>query len=117
MTTAQPLTHLCEAQRNQALQRFRVIEPHLNKHISLSTLAQQQNLTLRTLQRWVKAYREVGLSGLARKPRPDKGQRRINHTLQTQIDGLALQSPPPSYRSIERQIVRLTASEETKPTR
>lgn len=115
MTTSTPLTHLSEAQRNQALQRFRVIEPHLNKHISLSTIAKQQNLTLRTLQRWVKTYREVGLSGLVRKPRHDKGQRRVNHTLQTQIEGLALQSPPPSYRSIERQIVRLTASEGGKP--
>jgi putative transposase len=81
----------------------------LDGQTSLTAIAQQQALTLRTLQRWVVRYRSDGLVGLARKGRTDRGQRRMDPTLQRVIEGLALQQTRPSAAAIHRQVVDLAA--------
>ena len=56
-----------------ALAKFTFIDPFLRKEMNLSTIANTQNISLRTLQRWVMKYNKEGLQWLERKPRADKG--------------------------------------------
>jgi putative transposase len=99
------LTSLSEAQREQALERFAIIRPALEKEITQAEVARTYRITLRTVQRWIKSYREQGLASLADQARSDKGKSRI---LPDQaiglIEGLALQTPPHSAASIHRQV-------------
>jgi putative transposase len=99
------LSTLDDVQRQQALDRFHIIRPFLEDGVPLTHLAAAQRVPLRTLQRWVRQYREQGLVGLARQPRTDRGQRRIPTDLQQLIEGLALQQPPPTVATIHRLIV------------
>src|SRR5919202_5149261 len=101
------LADLSEGERDQALARFRILQPFLDGQTSLTAIAQEQAVTLRTLQRWVTHYRRDGLVGLARKGRTDRGQRRMDPELQRLIEGLALQPTRPSAAAIHRQIIDL----------
>jgi putative transposase len=101
------LAALSETEREQALQRFRILRPYLDGQQSLAAIAQEQAVTPRTLQRWVARYQEEGLAGLVRKRRSDLGQRRMEADLQHLIEGLALQQAKPSAAAIHRQVVEL----------
>jgi len=104
-----PLTKLSEAERVQAFERFQLLQPFLEGQTSLTTIAQDKAVTLRTLQRWVSRYREHGLAGLVRKRRLDRGQRRLELEMQHLIEGLALQKTKPSAAAIHRQVTELAA--------
>ncbi len=104
---ARLLTELTETQRQLALERFRLLRPHLEEGKPLAQIAAQQNVPLRTLQRWAAHYRQTGLTGLARQARTDKGSHRLLSAEERQlIEGLALQKaaferggdPPPYVR-------------------
>ena len=58
-TVEQPraLADLSEGERDQALARFRILQPFLDGRTSLTVIAREQAVTLRTLQRWVAHYR------------------------------------------------------------
>src|SRR5947199_868755 len=100
-----PLTSLSEAQRTQAYARFALLRPALEGQVSQTQLAREQHLSLSTIQRWIKQYREKGLAGLANARRSDKGKsRRLPAEAITLIEGLALQSPPRSMAAIHRQV-------------
>lgn len=74
--TSPPLTSLSEAQRTQALERFALLRPALEGQISQTQLARDQQISLSTIQRWIKQYREKGLAGLAHARRSDTGKSR-----------------------------------------
>lgn len=68
------------AQREEALRRFTLIAPLLEEGISAAELARRRELLLkreeiseRTLRRWVASYREKGFDALKRRERSDKG--------------------------------------------
>lgn len=103
----EPLARLPESVRQQALERYRLLVPYLEGSVTVSALARQHALPLRTLQRWVQRYRERGLVGLARQPRSDRDQRRFPSERVTLIEGLALKTPPPTITWIHRQAVAL----------
>jgi len=63
--TLAPLTALSEEQRTQTLERFTIIRSALEKEITQAEVARTQQNSLRTVQRWIKNYREQGLTGLA----------------------------------------------------
>jgi transposase-like protein len=63
--------------RAQALECFRIIHPFFEEDVPLPTLAQQHDLSTRTLQRWVQQYQQGGLVALCRKPRTDRGTHRV----------------------------------------
>lgn len=67
-----PLTSLSQEQRAQALERCTIIRPALEKQITQAEVARTHHLSLRTVQRWIKNYREQGLAGLADAVRADK---------------------------------------------
>ncbi len=105
MSQPLPLTELDEEARQQALARYQLLEPFLNGQTSLTAIAETYKLTLRTLQRWVRRYRQWGVAGLTRKKRSDAGQRRIPIELQQLIESLALQKSRPSAAAIHRQLI------------
>lgn len=111
------LTSLSEAQRAQAQERFTIIRPALDKVITQAEVARTHQLSLRTIQRWIKNYREKGLAGLAdAKTRSDKGKsRRLPADTITLIEGLALQTPPRSAASIHRQVCSIATEQGWKP--
>jgi len=111
-----PLTSLSEEQRTQALERFTIIRPALEKEITQAEVARTHQISLRTVQRWIKSYREQGLAGLADPARGDKGtSRNLPQTAIRLIEGLALQTPPRSAASIHRQITTIATEQGWKP--
>ena len=71
------LTELSEVQRRQALARYHLLQPYLEGHVTLKSILDTHGLARRTAQRWVRQYRQMGLAGLARRQRSDRGRRRI----------------------------------------
>jgi len=71
------LAGLTEEARKLALDRFRLIQPHLEQNQSLQSVAKAAGVPYRTAQRWVAQYRLFGLVALARKRRGDRGERRV----------------------------------------
>ncbi len=67
------LTALSGTQRSRALERFRLLRPHLQEGVPLSEIAREQGVTQRTLERWVARYRSEGLAGPGRRRRIDSG--------------------------------------------
>jgi putative transposase len=97
------LSGLLEAQREQALARWRVLRAHLEDGCPLVRVAAVHAVPERTLRRWLTAYRAGGLVALARRPRSDRGRRRMPPELQLLIEGLALRRPPPTVATVHRQ--------------
>jgi transposase-like protein len=60
--SSSPLTALSEVQRTQALERFTTIRPALEKEITQAQVARTHQISLRTVQRWMKSYGEQGLA-------------------------------------------------------
>jgi putative transposase len=97
------LTELSDAERNLALERFRVLRVCLEEGVSVAALAREQALRPRTVQRWLRAYRQEGLLGLVRKSRSDRGQSLVSAELKNLIEGLALRRPPLSRAAVYRE--------------
>lgn len=100
----QTLTALSEIERELALERFRLLQPHLQNGRELRSVSEGSSVSFRTLQRWVANYEREGLAGLVRKERTDVGERRTTSTrLREAIEGLALEKPPLPLASVHRQ--------------
>ena len=111
-----PLSALTEQERAQAMARFGVLQPFLEDDVELRQLAQQHQLALRTLRRWVQRYTTEGLAGLVRQRRTDRGgHRRLPAELHQCIEGLALQTPPLSVAVIHRKVCELAHQHEITP--
>ena len=85
-----------------AIERFKIIEPFLKKEASITQLSKEYDVSTRTLHRWVANYRNIGLKGLERPTRQDKGKFRISEEIQHYIEALALSKRPMSARNIFR---------------
>ncbi|RYD26259.1 MAG: helix-turn-helix domain-containing protein, partial [Verrucomicrobiaceae bacterium] len=110
------LASLTEAQRAAALERFRVIHPHLENGVLLTVLAISTGISCRTLSRWVSLYRKGGLAELARRGRDDKGGRRgFSARILQAVEGLALRRPRLPVATISRKIRQLAEDLGEKP--
>lgn len=103
MDDALSLTELTEAERTDALRRYRAIQPFLEGQSTLKATAQAHGVSYRTAQRWARRYRRRGLLGLVRQRRRDRNQRHADPTPQQLIEALALQRTQPSIAAIYRQ--------------
>jgi len=61
-----PVIALTEAQRQVAMKRFAVLQPHLDEDVPLARAARHARVPVRTAERWLARYRQQGLAGLAR---------------------------------------------------
>ena len=88
-----------------ALKKFRIIRPFLEDEVPLARIAAEQEISERTLRRWVALYREKSLKGLERRERTDKGRRRkISAQHEALVAGCALQKPLLPIATIYRTI-------------
>ena len=73
--TAKPvsLASLSERQRAQAMARFALLQPHLERNVPLARAARDGGVALRTARRWLQSFRAEGLFGLVRAARSDAG--------------------------------------------
>lgn len=102
------LAGLTEEARKLALERFRMLQPHLEDDRPLKAVAAAAGIPFGTAQRWVSLYRQFGLTALARKRRADTGlQGEVSAKLKEAIEGIALQKPPVPVAAICRQARRL----------
>jgi len=97
------LSGLTLAQRDQALARWQVLRVHLEDGCTLVRVAGEHDVPERTLRRWLAVYRTGGLAALARRPRSDRGVRRMPPDLRLPIEGLALRRPPPTIATVHRK--------------
>lgn len=94
--------------KKSALDKFEIIRPHLEDSVSLPNIAKNKSIGLRTLNTWVKDYRENGLGGLERKVRSDKGGHyKITKELTELVEALVLKKPPISLAAIHRKVVEV----------
>ncbi len=101
------LTELPEDARKLALDRFRILRPHLEENQSLRSVAEAAGVPYRTAHRWLTEYRLFGLAALARRKREDRGERRsVSAKVKMIIEGLALQKPPLPIAALYRQVLR-----------
>ena len=108
------LAPLNDAQRQQAMQRWRVLAPHLEDGVPLTRAAVQAGVPLRSARRWLHRYRQEGWEGLAPTPRPSAG-RKTDPRLIDVIEGMALRKPRPSLASITRRVTDLAAAQGFPP--
>ena len=96
--------------------RFRLLEPHLTDGRELRSVAAGSGVSFRTLQRWVTRYRHSGLAALVRRPRKDRGDRRVlSSRMKAAIEGLALEKPPLPISSVHRQICQFAKQVQEDP--
>ena len=89
------LAGFSEETRKLAMERFRLLQPHLENNEPLTLVARAAGIPYRTAHRLVSEYRRIGLTALVRKKRTDRGERRVvTALLKEAIEGLALQKPP-----------------------
>ena len=81
--------------------RWHVLRRHVEDGTPLTQLAAGEGIGVRTLQRWLAAYRRDGVAGLL--PVVPKRARRTHPALQTLIEGLALSKPKLSIAAITRK--------------
>ena len=84
-----------------------MLRAHLEDGCPLARVAGEHGVPERTLRRWLAAYRAGGLAALARRPRSDRGTRRMPPELQLLIEGLALRRPPPTIATVHRQAAQV----------
>ncbi len=97
------------------MHRFEVLRPHLERGAQLVDVAAAGSVSLRTLQRWLAAYRCGGLAALAPKARSDRGTRRVAAELVALVEALALGRPKPSASWIHRQVAAEARSRDLRP--
>ena len=106
------LAPLSAAARQQAMARFQVIQPFVERGVPLPEVAHDHGVALRTARRWVQRYRAGGLVALSRTPRAGRDiSRRVPLDMAQRIEALALQTPPLSVAAIHRQVVTLAAAQ------
>src|SRR5208282_3314357 len=102
------LTGLPDDARKLALERFHLLQPHLEQNQPLRAVALAAGIPYRTAHRWLAQYRLFGLVALARKTRDDRGERRaVSLKIKEAIEGFALQKPPLPVAAVYRQVRRL----------
>ena len=97
-------TMLSDAEREEALARYRILQPFLADEATLTEVAAELDVTERTAWRWVTRYREAGLAGLVRKRRVDQGQLHIHPQLIKLVEGLVLQRAKPNIAAVHRRV-------------
>lgn len=109
------LASLPESERQLALQRFRILQPHLEQAVTLTVAAAEAGIAYRTAKRWVSLYRRFGLVALARKVRADHGARRTISVQMTEIvEALALRKPPLPFSSLYQQVCQIARQRNEK---
>lgn len=91
--------------QSKALHKYKLIQLYLQNEKSFLEICKGQQIHPRTMRRWIKRYKELGLTGLERQQREDRDKRRsCSQELQLLIEGLHLQQPHLSGASVYRKV-------------
>ena len=97
-----------QACEDQARERHRLLRPFLEEGAGLPQLAEHHGISLRTMRRWVRRYREEGPAGLRRRSRSDRGTRRPETAQWKEvIEALSLNRPRVPIAAIHRRVTQL----------
>ncbi|CAK6473781.1 Mu transposase C-terminal domain-containing protein [Peribacillus castrilensis] len=99
-----PLTAYSEKQRETAKEKYKVIAPYLQNEKTLTVLTEETGIAKRTLQYWIRDYKQFGLKGLIRKTRNDAGKILSEPEVVVSIEQLILKYKRNSLTSIHRMI-------------
>ncbi|KIT14776.1 Mu transposase C-terminal domain-containing protein [Jannaschia aquimarina] len=105
------LAAFSDAARGTAMERFRILQPHLDTDVPLTEVARVSGHSIRTLRRWLTRYHDAGLVGLMRRGRSDAGHRKLHADLAHRIEALAVQKPRLSAASIQRRIAEVARAD------
>jgi putative transposase len=105
--TVRPLAELSEKDRDLAWSRWLAIAPTVEEGVPLTRAAAHAGVPISTARRWLKRYRQDGLSGLARTPRSDHGRRHTRPELVVMVEALALRRPRLTAASVARRVRKL----------
>ena len=64
----QALADMSDVERKLALERYKLLEPHLQNGRELRSVSKDSDVSFRTLQRWVAGYKREGVVLLIRWP-------------------------------------------------
>ncbi len=99
-----PLTAYSEEQRQTAVEKYKIIAPYLINEKTLTTITEETGISKRTLQYWIRDYKQFGLKGLIRKTRSDNGKIHLEPEIVSSIEQLILKYKRNSLTSIHRMI-------------
>ncbi len=106
MTKSNEFNSLTEMQRNDALSKYKIIEPYLNKKLSLSEVSNETKIPIRTLNSWNNRFNQFGFMGLVRKNRRDKGSsRKVEESTIDIVKALYLKYSKLSKSNIHKMII------------
>jgi putative transposase len=94
-----------------AIERYRILEPHLIEGVTLAEIARAGTVSERTLQRWLGRYTSEGLAGLRRASRNDQGRLRLPDHLVALVRDLAIKRPRPPVAAIHRKVQAIAIAE------
>lgn len=99
-----------------SLDKFNLIDLFLREENKLSDIAKRNNISLRTLQRWIVQYNKEGLKGLERKNRTDRGTyRKTTVEIKELAEGLALQKQSLTVAAITRNLEKYCLKQNILP--
>lgn len=94
-----------------AIERYRILEPHLIDGVTLAEIARACTVSQRTLQRWLRRYTTKGLAGLCRASRNDQGRLSLPDHLAALVRDLAIKRPRPPVAAIHRKVQAIAITE------
>ena len=104
------INEITDSEREDALIKYRIIQPFLQNVKTLAIICEEQRLSRRTISRWVANYRKYGFIGLLPAKRHDTGKlRSCSSYVQQLIEGIYLQNRHLSRASIHRKVQATTA--------
>ena len=104
-------SQLTEKQRQLAMKRFAVLQPHLENGVPVAGAARHAGIPARTVERWLARYRSLGLPGLVRSVRSDAAGHRLPGDIVTLIEGMGLKKPHASAAAIHRRISNIAKAQ------
>lgn len=102
--TKEFLINYSEQQRLLALKKFHIIQPYIEKEISLNQLSEKNNISIRTLRLWIAMYRKDGLIGLIKKERSDLNTMQISNEVKKEVKQIFLKNKHLTISTIHRKV-------------
>lgn len=99
-----------------SLEKYRIIEPILNKRATIVSVSKLHKIPTRTLRHWQTIFNTNGIDGLNRKKRVDSGkQRKIPKIVESYVEAFLLQKPPLSIKNVYLKVAQI-CKRESLPT-
>lgn len=103
MAKEKRLAQFSEERRMATLIKFQIIQPYLEKELTLDEIKETNQLSIRTLRLWIRKFRLEGIVGLVIKERNDKGKINVDNDVQKIIKKFHFENKNVSIATIHRK--------------